>query len=248
MLRWRCQNDPWSCAQSERNTKERGRYYVGICSKLCLYLWQEKARGKRTGDESRANGADQGICKTLSSKGQRQMNLVERPLNQDTQGLIWDFHVSPTSCNNPDYYSTFLRFTAVSDFIEGMGVTHLLIDEQGTGNVIAGYITLKATALLLSGENGTYLGRPAVEIAELAVREGYERKGVGSALIDIAISKIDEIRRHVLGIRCMVVCADPSAVGFYEKYGFYLVSDLYEVLRDGSNNNCVAMMLPLVEN
>ena len=91
------------------------------------------------------------------------------------------------------------------------------------------------------------IGDFALEIAELAVDERYERKGVGTELVNIALGAADFLRQHWLGIKYIAVCADPSAVGFYEKEGFRSVATLYEIPRDGWNDNCVPMYIALPE-
>ena len=99
-----------------------------------------------------------------------------------------------------------------------MGVTHILIDTAKQN--IAGFITLRATSLVSEGTDKIKLVEPAIEIAELAVDAKYERQGIGSALIGIAIDVSDELRKKVIGIRHIVVCADKSAIEFYKKLGF----------------------------
>ena len=156
------------------------------------------------------------------------MEFSEELFNKDYVGLAWTFQVSPDSCNNPDYYTQYIRFNALSNHIKGMGVTHILIDTAKQN--IAGFITLRATSLVSEGTDKIKLVEPAIEIAELAVDAKYERQGIGSALIGIAIDVSDELRKKVIGIRHIVVCADKSAIEFYKKLGFGELSSLYEVL------------------
>lgn len=173
------------------------------------------------------------------------MNLVQERLNKDNQGLAWKFHVSPDSCANPDYYSDYIRLSAAADYQIGMGVTHLLIDKEV--NVLAGYMTLRTTSLISTLGDGTKCVQPAVEIAELAVHKDYERRGVGTELLNISIDKVDRIRKAEFGIKSVVVCPDPCAIGFYKNFGFMELSSLYEVLHDGWNNNCDPLILTLPE-
>lgn len=172
------------------------------------------------------------------------MILVQEQLNRDNQGLTGSFHVSPDSCVNPRYYSDYIRLNAVTDYQSGMGVTHLLIDKEAS--ILAGYVTLRSTSLVSTHEDIKHV-RPAVEIAELAVHKDYERHGVGTALLDIAITKVDRIRESELGIKSVVVCPDPCAIGFYKKFGFMELSSLYEVLHDGWNDDCAPLILTLPE-
>lgn len=136
---------------------------------------------------------------------------------------------------------------AVGDFCSGMGTTFLVIDEAENQTNIAGYITLRTSALFFPGEDGKPLIHPAMEIAELAVAEAYERQGIGTALLAFAADQADELRKEYLGIKSLVVIADPMAVGFYTKYGFSEVSTTYDVLYNGDNNNCIPMALLLPE-
>ncbi len=172
------------------------------------------------------------------------MNLVQEQLNRDNQGLTASFHVSPDSCANPDYYSDYIRLSAVTDYQIGMGVTHLLIDKEA--GILVGYVTLRSTSLVSTYGDAKRV-RPAVEIAELAVHKDYERHGVGTALLNIAVAKVDRIRATEFGIKSVVVCPDPCAVGFYKKFGFTELSSLYEVLHDGWNDNCDPLILTLPE-
>lgn len=173
------------------------------------------------------------------------MNLSLSLFNQDLSGLAWHFHVSPSSCGNPMHYENYLRFSALSDARSGMGVTHVLFDESV--NRIAGFVTLRMSSLFYTGEDGKKRGSPALEIAELAVDADYERCGVGSSLLDLAIRAADVIRADMAGVKYLLACADPAAVGFYEKNGFSRVSDLYEMPRDGSNNDCFPMYVQFPE-
>ncbi len=166
-------------------------------------------------------------------------------LSVKNAGLAWGFHVSPASCKHPEYYSEYIRFNAIGDQKKGLGVTHLLVEEAS--DRIAGYITLRATSLISEDEDGHKIVQPSLEVAELAVDVDFERKGVGSLLIGFAIDKADELRRSVLGIRHIVVCADPDAIGFYKKMGLDELSNVYEVLHDGWNDRCKPMYITLPE-
>lgn len=173
------------------------------------------------------------------------MNLSFSLFDQEHSGLAWQFRVSPSSCDNPGHYEEYIRFVALSDKRSGMGVTHVLID--ACAGRIAGFVALRLSSLFYTGDDGKKRGSPALEIAELAVDADYEKNGVGSALIDFAAYTADNIRGHMAGIKYLLACADPAAVGFYEKKGFSRVSDLFEMPRDGSNNNCTPMYIQFPE-
>ena len=167
------------------------------------------------------------------------MNLSFSLFDKEFSGLAWQFHVSPSSCENPQHYENYLRFDALADKQSGMGVTHVLADSDA--NRIVGFITLRVSALFYTTDEGGKRGSPALEIAELAVDADYEKQRIGSLLTDFATYMTDELRGKFVGVKYLLACADPAAVGFYEKKGFCPVSSLYEVLRDGYNDNCVPM-------
>lgn len=175
------------------------------------------------------------------------MELVEKLFHQELVELAWNFQVSSKSCDNPEYYNNYIRLSAIGDQQKGMGVTHTFVDIER--NRIAGFVTLRATSLVSEGANGVKLVEPSLEIAELAVDAEYERCGIGSELIGIAIDTADELRKKYVGIRHLVVCADRSAIGFYKnkKIGFGELSELYEVLHDGWNDECDPLYITLPE-
>ena len=177
------------------------------------------------------------------------MAFIPDMMSEKYAGLAWKFHVSPDSCDNPAHYENYIRLCAIGQQISGMGVTHLMLDVDEKGNVlaIAGYITLRATSLIDANEDGKKMVNPSLEIAELAVDKEYERKGIGTQLVKLAIAVADELRREYLGIKNIVLCADPKAVGFYKKRKFDMIEDWYEALHDGWNDHCEAMYISLLE-
>ena len=175
------------------------------------------------------------------------MDYLPVVMSPDYARLTWDFHVSPDSCDNPAHYEEYLRLCAINDQENGMGVTHLLLDTDKNGKpiAIAGYVTLRATSLVGTDNDGTKIVNPSLEIAELAVDKDYERKGVGTELVRLTISVADKLQRKFLGIKNIVLCADPKAVEFYKKKKFGMIEDWYEALRDGWNNHCEAMYMAM---
>lgn len=178
------------------------------------------------------------------------MFLAEEKLSLDNVGLAWGFRVSPSSCDNPEHYENYIRFSALSDYKSGMGVTRLLVDcEDAKNKRLAGYVTLRATSLVSSGSGEKKNVQPALEIAELAVHEDYERKGVGTGLVAIAIDMADVLRTNDIGIKHILVCSDPKSVGFYknDNIRFAELSALYDVLYDGWNDFCTPLIITLPE-
>lgn len=174
------------------------------------------------------------------------MNLQLETLDKDNQRLAWHFHVSRNSCDNPEYYDNYIRFSALSDFKSGFTTTSILIDSDA--DRIAGFFSLRATGIGSQDGEGHYIiNRPALEIAELAVDKEYEREGIGTFLIDLVIKYADYLRKNCCGIRTIVLCADPKAVGFYEKNSFAKLSDTYDPMIKPETINCIPMYLDLPE-
>lgn len=172
------------------------------------------------------------------------MKLKNELLNSENVGLAWTFNVSPSSCDNPEYYRNFVTLCAMDEAKAGLSRTHMFIDEEK--NKLAGYISLRASALFYEDE-GKIRAKPAVEISELAVDENYERKGVGTEMFSYAVFTADNLRDCVMGVSHIILCADPMAVEFYKKLGFDEISSGYKVPRDGWNDNCVPMYIRLPE-
>lgn len=162
-------------------------------------------------------------------------------------GLAWKFHVSPSSCDNPDLYETYLRCSAISEGNAGMGTTHIVLDRDA--NKIAGYITWRASSLISENSSGIKIVNPALEIAMLAVDRDYERQKIGTALIKQTVATAEKIRTKLLGIRHIVVCPAPYSIGFYKKTKMFKpLNAIFEVLHDGNNDGCVPYFMTLPEH
>lgn len=166
-------------------------------------------------------------------------------VNSENIGLAGQFSVNPSSCENSDFYKDYLMFNALLDVRSGRSTTHLFIDTDARR--IMGFISLRASSIIYHDEKNTPIGEPALEIAVLAVDKDYERRGVGSALIDLAISEASMLRQNHLGVRYITLAADNLAVEFYRKMLFSPMEDLWEhyMPKDGQNNTCVPMVLRL---
>ena len=169
------------------------------------------------------------------------MSLSHELMSTDYAGLAWNFQVSPSLCTNPKHFEFFLRLSSLSDQESGMSTTHLLLDESGA---IAGFVSLRATSLLSTDSNGDKLVHPALEIAELAVDASHLHQGVGKELINLTLAIAFDLRKSI-GIKSVVLCSTEKSVSFYEHFKFGHLSELYEVLHDGQNNDCHPMYLTL---
>lgn len=158
-------------------------------------------------------------------------------------GLASKFEVDPSSCGNPGYYKDYLMHSALSDNKSGKSTTHIILDTNTSA--IAGFITLKATALLTEMDHNLFSGEPALEIYNLAVAKDYQRQGIGTELVCLAIYITKSLNESFVGIRNIVLTADKKAVGFYEKLEFQKLSDYYILPKDRQNKSCVPMVMKI---
>lgn len=150
-----------------------------------------------------------------------------------------DFHVNPEKCENPTHYENYILQNAISDASIGMGVTHVFYNSDDDKE-IQGFVTLKASALTFEES-----GYPALEISELAVNEKYEGTGVGRIMINYVITIANDLKASTLGIKHILVCADPKAVGFYKHLKFLELPEYKKIPREDWNESCTPMYLTI---
>jgi GNAT superfamily N-acetyltransferase len=166
-------------------------------------------------------------------------------MKPEYMGLAWNFRVNPDSCDNPTHYESYLTLCAITDNTNGHSKTHVYIEEDGGAQRILGFITLRCSSVMISGEDDTPVGYAALEIYELAVQHGYERQGVGTTLIGIALEEAYEINTHHAGVEYITLYADRAAVDFYLLRDFRRTEDMYSVPTANWNRDCVPMMMKL---
>ena len=163
--------------------------------------------------------------------------------------LAFSFFCDDTSCENPDYFNTYIRFTAVTDYNTGRGTTHALIEFcDGVPIKLKAYITLKTNVFVYRNNENKIDGNPAIEISVLAVSKDCTHKGYGTDLLKYAaLTCYSDIRQYA-GVRYLIVCAEKSAVSFYEKaLDFALADNDYIVPREHWNEDCIPMYIQLPE-
>lgn len=165
-------------------------------------------------------------------------------IDNNNVSFAWSFSVNLNSCNNPQHFSDYLKFNALNDFKTGMGVTYLFMDTNNSK--IAGYVSLKASSLVCEDENNIKLGYPSIEITELAVDGGHERKHIGTDILEFVVATTEELRKSI-GIQYILICADPKAVGFYlnSSFGFTKTDEFSNIPREKWNKNCIPLFAKL---
>lgn len=176
------------------------------------------------------------------------MAIYQEIMSSDYAEIARNFKVNPKHCDNPGHYESFIRQDCFTDHKQGMGVTHVFVDEdEETGEkLIAGYITLRCSSLIMESGENYKLGYPALEIAELAVDQNYERIGLGTDMVKFAINEAIELNTSIIGIQYVILCADIAAVDFYnKKLGFTSIGRYKEIPREHRNSTCEPMMLKI---
>lgn len=177
------------------------------------------------------------------------MSCYKAKINKENSSLVWQFFVNPKSCNNPKHYEDYLRYNALSDINDGLGVTYLYIDHNDESNEdhIMGYITLRTTAYIKDVGESKKFGFPALEISELAVDKRYEGNHIGTDMVMDAINIANDMNDTV-SVKYIVLCADPRAESFYkhEPLEFCKMYDgLEDIPREHFNMECVPMYIKL---
>lgn len=171
-------------------------------------------------------------------------NAVFEKLTRENVGLAAKFSVNPSSCENSDFYTQYLLFSAMTDQNAGRNTTHLFIDRDAER--IMGFVSLRASSLLKQHDNGVMIGDPALEVSVLAVDQSYERRGVGTALIDFVLAETVDLHENHLGLQYVTLAADSKAVEFYRKMGFGVLAEHWEgIPKDNWSVNCVPMFMEL---
>ena len=148
----------------------------------------------------------------------------------DLNSIIYDYYpVSASDLLDDGFESSVEEFTeyyhmlALGDVREEIIKMYLLKIEgkvMGYVTVAASHLRNTATPAIAAKEINATI--PAVLISHLAVRKGYERRGIGSALLDLVVTRIVPEIRSRIGCRYVVLNPrdDAGVYAFYEAYGF----------------------------
>lgn len=170
--------------------------------------------------------------------GVRKIEASDRP-------AIEHFKVKEGSCENPIYYSIYLKERAISYTAGGYELTFALFNNTQT--IIGGYITLRVTSLIETYNDNEIYGNPALEILNLAVDERFTNRKFGTNLVTLAKSIANKIKKNYAGIQYILALSDPKAIGFYEKEGFAIARSNYQAPKDivTGNQDCELMVMKL---
>ena len=154
-------------------------------------------------------------------------------------GLILDFDlikewddVSTFDCQDDDL-KDFLRTEALKNQQSRLSVTWL-VRQNG---YLVGYCTLINDSIktrwinIGNGEHWyRYLHYPALKIARLATHQEFERRGIGTAMLDYATAVAIKLSDEISGCRILTVDSKNDSIGFYQSFGFKMANT--KIFRD----------------
>lgn len=133
------------------------------------------------------------------------------------------------TCGEPTL-DAYLRQQAAQHHRDGIGTTHVLVDDADPACIL-GYYTLAAAQLLLTDLQEADRKRlpnypvPAIRMGRLAVSASEQGKGHGDYLLAHAVARCLGLREQ-LGVRVLLVDAlHGKAAAFYRAYGFRPTAD-----------------------
>jgi ribosomal protein S18 acetylase RimI-like enzyme len=144
-----------------------------------------------------------------------------------------DFDCGSSSLNS--FYKKHLAAQSDMNLLKA----HIAVNME-TGRTI-GFVTLSSSELDTEGVgiDARYSKVPFVRIGRLAVDKEFQGQGLGEALV--AHAMLIAVRMsEMIGVSGVFVDAVPSAVGFYEKYGFSEFK-----LQSSDEHRTKVMFLPL---
>ena len=139
-----------------------------------------------------------------------------KPIREHKKSALKKFDCGVVELN--EYLS---RYALKNDAL-GIGKTFAASDDDGS---VVGYFTLSTAQVAfeeipaLSVKKYPRYPLPALRLSRLAVKEEYQKKGLGAWLLKQAFLKILNAA-EIAGICLILVDAKESAVSFYEHFGF----------------------------
>jgi len=111
---------------------------------------------------------------------------------------------------------------------KGVSSTYVAVSEENSIEVL-GFYAITITELInteLPAEHRKKLPDkvPVFRLGRLATSKAHQGKGIGESLLFDALDRVERIAAEVGGVG-LVVDAKPSAIGFYQQYGFEQMAD-----------------------
>src|SRR6266542_5519287 len=125
------------------------------------------------------------------------------------------------TCGDPDLDRFFQRYAGQNQFKHHLGVTYIAVESaeiRGFATVTAGHIEIDALPPAMRKRLPAY-PLPILRLARIAVAREQQRRGIGRQLL-LAMSAIAARIAETTGCVGVVVDAKPTAIGWYEQFGF----------------------------
>jgi len=116
--------------------------------------------------------------------------------------------------------NNYLKFNAVYDSKFKLAITKVML----IGEEVVGFYSLSITEFFNYEEEIKYYG---LNLDYIAVDKNYQRKGIGSKILEIVVGKSLEISNEI-GCRYLVLDALNEKVSWYEERGFEKVGKVEE--------------------
>ncbi|AGB48929.1 putative acetyltransferase [Methanomethylovorans hollandica DSM 15978] len=143
-----------------------------------------------------------------------------------THPLSKRIDISYFHCTNSDL-NDFLKNDALRNQEQLINKTYVCYYQ----NHLVGYFTLTTDTIQVKSINSSdcvddfpYSRYPALKLARLATDEKFQRMGVGSYMLHIAIYLTQKVS-DIAGCRYITVDSKPQSVTFYTKHSFKLVEE-----------------------
>lgn len=173
--------------------------------------------------------------------------------NKISENEIWITKVDKKYIKLFDSFSTseqdlvdFLKEDSIYNQQIKLSTTYLFLDNKKEN--ILGYVSILSDSIKINADleeifidkGINYKSLPAIKIGRLCVNSSFERRGVGTLLIDFVIETLNQLNSKYLGCRVISLDSKQNAIKFYEKNGF-------KILR-GENKKQVPMYLDVELN
>lgn len=117
----------------------------------------------------------------------------------------------------------FKNYASQNQFKHYIGSTYVAV----VNNIIVGFITISATSIKIDDYDNISqklpkYPLPILRISRLAVDKKYQNKGIGKALLKLAL-KLSLEQKEKFGCIGIVVDAKENAVDFYTQFGFEII-------------------------
>ncbi|NQZ84969.1 MAG: GNAT family N-acetyltransferase [Nanoarchaeales archaeon] len=156
--------------------------------------------------------------------------------NKISENEIWITKVDKKYIKLFDSFSTleqdlidFLKEDSIYNQEIKLSITYLFLDDKKQN--ILGYVSILSDSIKINADLGkifvdkgiNYKSLPAIKIGRLCVNSNFERRGIGTLLIDFVHRICINLSMNYLGCRLISLDSKRESIKFYEKVGFKIL-------------------------